>query len=52
VILDAEIEHGYCYRDVRKLAGYAAHRSYWQRVMTAQDRFDLAFGHRRVRADG
>jgi hypothetical protein len=42
VILDAEIEHGYCYRDVRKLAGYAAHRSYWQRVMTAQDRFDLA----------
>jgi hypothetical protein len=42
VILDAEIGHGYCYRDVRRLAGYAAHRSYWQRVMTAQDRFDLA----------
>jgi hypothetical protein len=39
---DAEIRHGYCFRDVRRLAGYAAHRSYWQRVMTAQDRFDLA----------
>jgi hypothetical protein len=39
---DTEIRHGYCFRDVRRLAGYAAHRSYWQRVMTAQDRFDLA----------
>ena len=39
---DAEIRHGYCFRDVRRLAGYAAHRSYWQRVMSAQDRFDLA----------
>ena len=39
---DAEIAHGYCYRDVRKLAGYAAHRSHWVRAMPAQDRFDLA----------
>jgi hypothetical protein len=39
---DAEIRHGYCFRDVRRLAGYAAHRSYWQRAMAAQDRFDLA----------
>jgi hypothetical protein len=44
LILDASdehIRHDYCFRDVRRLAGYAAHRSYWQRVMTAQDRFDL-----------
>jgi hypothetical protein len=39
---DAEIWHGYCYRDVRRLAGYAAHRSHWQRVISAQDRYDLA----------
>jgi hypothetical protein len=39
---DAEIRHGYSYQDVRKLAGYAAHRSHWQRAMSAQDRFDLA----------
>ena len=45
MILDAsdeQIRHGYCFRDVRRLAGFAAHRSHWQRVMTAQDRFELA----------
>jgi hypothetical protein len=39
---DAELRHGYCFRDVRRLAGYAAHRSYWQLATPAQDRFDLA----------
>jgi hypothetical protein len=42
LILDAEIAHGYSFQDVRKLAGYAAHRSHWVRAMPAQDRFDLA----------
>jgi hypothetical protein len=40
--LDADVGHGYCLRDIRKLAGYAAHRSYWVRAMPAQERFDLA----------
>jgi hypothetical protein len=39
---EGEIRHGYCFGDVRRLAGYAAHRSYWQRAMSAQDRYDLA----------
>jgi hypothetical protein len=42
VILDAEIRHGYSFKDIHKLAGYAAHRSYWQRVISAQDRYNLA----------
>ncbi len=39
---EVEIRHGYRFRDVRRLAGYAAHHSYWQRAMSAQDRYDLA----------
>jgi hypothetical protein len=39
---DVELGHGYCFRDVRRLAGYAAHCSHWQRAMPAQERFDLA----------
>jgi DNA-directed RNA polymerase specialized sigma24 family protein len=42
VTLDAEIRHGYCFRDVRGLAQRAVYRSYGKHWDDIQDQFDLA----------